>query len=71
MFLKNVMTVFPFQINETKQLFNRLSKLKPSMILEKEQADPRDVVHTSAEAKKRRILDQTRTEVLENIRKTL
>lgn len=70
MFLKNSMTVFPFQIGETKQLFNRLAKLKPSTILEKEHADPRDVVHTSAEAKKRRILVQTRTEVLENIRKT-
>ena len=64
------MTVFPFQINEVMHLYNRVSKLKPSTILEKEQGEPQDVVHISAEAKKRQILDQARTEVLDQIRKT-
>ena len=64
------MTVFPFQINEVMHLYNRVSKLKPSTILEKEQGEPRDVVHISAEAKKRQILEQARTEVLDQIRKT-
>ncbi len=64
------MTVFPFQINEVAHLYNRLSKLKHSTIIEKEQGEPQDVVHISAEAKKRQILDQARTGVLEQIRKT-
>jgi hypothetical protein len=64
------MTALPFQVNEVMHLFNRLSKLKPSAILEKDQGEPQDVVNISAEAKKRQIMDQARTEVLEQIRKT-
>ena len=64
------MMVFPFPLQEVSHLYNRLSKLKPSAIIEKEQSEPQDVVHISAEAKKRQILDQARTEVLEQIRKT-
>jgi hypothetical protein len=64
------MTVFPFQVNEVMHLYNRLSKLSPSVILDKEQSEPQDVVHISAEAKKRQILDQARTEVLDQIRNT-
>jgi hypothetical protein len=63
-------TVFPFQINEVMHLYNRLSKLKPSSILEKDQGEPQDVVQISAEAKKRQVLDQARSEVMEQIRKT-
>ena len=64
------MTVFPFQLNDVTRLHNRLAKLKPSSLLDKEQAEPGDVVRISAEAKKRQILDQARTEVLRQIRKT-
>ena len=64
------MTVFPFQINEVMHLYNRLSKLKPSSILEKDQTEPQDVVQISAEAKKRQVLDQARSEVMEQIRNT-
>jgi uncharacterized protein YabN with tetrapyrrole methylase and pyrophosphatase domain len=64
------MTVFPFQINEVMHLYNRLSKLKPSTILEKDQGEPQDVVQISAEAKKRQVIDQARSEVMEHIRKT-
>ena len=64
------MTVFPFQLNEMTHLHNRLSMLKLSSLLGKEQADPGDAVRISAEAKKRQIFDQTRTEVLRRIRKT-
>jgi hypothetical protein len=64
------MTVFPHQISEVMHLYNRLSKLKPSTILEKDQSEPQDVVQISAEAKKRQILDQARSEVIEQIRKT-
>jgi len=62
------MTVFPFQINEVMHLYNRVSKLKPSNILEKEQPEPQDIVHISTEGKKRQILEQTRSDVLERIR---
>jgi len=65
------MTIAPFQIHEVIQLYNRISKLKPSMILDKEeQVEPQDVVKISAEAKKKQILEQTRSEVLERIRVT-
>jgi hypothetical protein len=64
------MTVFPFQINEVMHLYNRHSKLKPSTILEKDQVEPQDVVQISAEAKKRQVLDQARSEVMEQIRNT-
>lgn len=63
------MTVFPFQINEVAHLYNRVSKLKPSTILEQDQAEPQDIVNISAEGKKRQVLDQARTEVLDQIRK--
>ena len=62
------MTVFPFQINEVMHLYNRVSKLKPSNILEKEQTEPQDIVRISTEGKKRQILEQTRGEVLDRIR---
>jgi hypothetical protein len=63
------MTVFPFQVNEVMHLYSRISKLKPSAILEKESGDPKDVVDVSAEAKKRQILGQARNEVLDYIKK--
>jgi len=62
------MTVAPFQIHEAVHLYNRLSKLKPSSLLEREQTEPQDVVQISAEAKKRQVLDQARSEVMEKIR---
>lgn len=62
------MTVTPFQISEAMHLYTRLAKLKPSTILEKEPSGPMDIVNVSAEAKKRQILDQARTEVMDKIR---
>jgi len=63
------MSVVPFQTNEVLQLYNRIAKLKSSMILEKEdQVEPQDVVNISAEAKKKQILEQAHSEVLERIR---
>lgn len=64
------MTVFPFQINEVMHLYNRVSKLKPSAILEKDQGGPKDIVNISSEGEKRQIMDQARTDVPDNIRKT-
>ena len=65
------MAVVPFQTHEVIQLYNRISKLKPSMILDKdEQVEPQDVVVISAEAKKKQILEQARSEVMERIRET-
>jgi len=62
------MTIFPFQINEAGHLYNRLAKLKPSAIVEAEHGEVQDEVNISAEAKKSKILEQTRTEVLAQIR---
>lgn len=62
------MTVFPFQVNEVMRLYTRISKLKPSTILEKEPQESQDIVNISAEAKKRQILAEAKNEVLERIR---
>jgi hypothetical protein len=64
------MSVFPFQMNEVVRLYNRVSKLNPSTILEKERGEPQDVVNISTEAKKKQILEKARSEVLERIRNT-
>jgi hypothetical protein len=63
------MTVSAFQMGEVVRLYNGISKQKPASILDREQEEPQDVVRISAEARKRQILDQTRTEVLAQIRK--
>lgn len=63
------MRVFPFQINEAMHVYNRVLKLKPSVLLEKEQEEPHDIVDISAEARKKQIIGQAKTEVLEKIRK--
>jgi hypothetical protein len=64
------MTIFPFQINEVLNLDNRVSKLKLSTILEKEQIEPQDRINISTEGRKRQIKDQARNEVLDRIRKS-
>ncbi len=65
------MAIAPFQTTEVVQLYNRIFKLNPSMILDKEeQTEPQDMVKISAEAKKKQIIEQARTEVLERIRNT-
>jgi hypothetical protein len=62
------MTVFPSQINEVIQIYNRVAKLKPSALVGKEHDGPQDAVTISAEAKKKQILSQAKDEVLERIR---
>jgi len=65
------MAIAPFQTTEVVQLYNRIFKLNPSMILDKEEkTEPQDMVKISAEAKKKQIIEQARTEVLERIRST-
>jgi hypothetical protein len=68
--LEKTVPVFPFQINEVMHLYNRLSKLKPSSVFDKDQGEPQDIVRISAEAKKRQVLAQARTEALEQSKKT-
>lgn len=63
------MTVFPFQIRGISDLYNRILKIRPSMP-EPVGGEPGDIVTISAEAKKQRILEEAKTEVLEQIRKT-
>lgn len=63
------MTMLPFQTNDVIQLHNRLSKIKLSTILNnREQSISKDLIDISFEGKKRQILDQARTEVLQKIR---
>jgi uncharacterized phage-associated protein len=58
----------PIQMNEMMRLYNRVAKLKPSSILEHEQGESLETVNTSTDAKKRQVLEQARTEVLDRIR---
>lgn len=62
------MTIFPFQLNEVMHVYSRALKLKPSVLLEKEQEEPKDIVNISEEAKKRQIMEQAKNEVLQRIR---
>jgi len=62
------MMIFSLQVNEAAQIYNRLAKLKPSTILEKEPNEPQDIVNISAEAKKKQVLEQAKREALERIR---
>ena len=62
------MTVMPFQMDEVGKLYNRVAKIKPATLLEKEQNEPQDVVTISAEGRKKQILEQTKSEVLERIK---
>jgi hypothetical protein len=63
-------TIFPFQLDEVARLDDRLSKLRPSAILEKDRGEPHDVVDISTKVKRRQVLGLTRSEVLEHIRNT-
>ncbi|MDA8389010.1 MAG: hypothetical protein M0Z58_10180 [Nitrospiraceae bacterium] len=64
------MTIFPFQINEMTRLYSRTMKLPASALTDSEtdQAEPKDVVMISSEAKKKQILDEAKGAVLERIR---
>ncbi len=62
------MTVSPFDVNEVVQVYGKTSKLKPSSLLDGEQAEPQDIVNISTEGKKKQILEQARNEVLERFR---
>jgi hypothetical protein len=62
------MTIFPHQISDVIQLYNRVSKLKPSTLLDREGDAPKDFVNISEEAKKQQILSQVKNDVLERIR---
>jgi hypothetical protein len=62
------MIIFPNQINDITHLYNRVAKLKPSTLLQKESDTPTDMVNISAEAKKTQILSQAKSEVLDRIR---
>ncbi len=64
------MTIFPNQISEVMHLYNRVAKMKPSTLLERESdsSGPKDMVSISEAAKKQQILSQAKSEVLERIR---
>ncbi|HMK49216.1 MAG TPA: hypothetical protein VK435_04125 [Thermodesulfovibrionales bacterium] len=62
------MSIFPYQVSEVVGLYNRISKINPTTIIEKEREDPQDVVNISTEARKRQVFEQARSEVMERIR---
>ncbi len=63
------MTINPFQINQMMQTYGRTLKLSPGTLLEKDQPEPEDVVMISSEAKKKQILEEAKSAVLERIRR--
>ncbi len=63
------MTVFPYQINEVAQLYNRISRFKTSSPPpEKDLHEPQDIVNISAEAKKMQIHAEINKNKLERIK---
>lgn len=63
------MTIYPFQLYELMHLYGRTSKLKNPSIIEKDEQEPQDVVNISSEAKKRQIIEETKKEVLQKLRR--
>ncbi|MEM2100272.1 MAG: hypothetical protein QXP45_02920 [Thermoproteota archaeon] len=66
--------LFPFQVNELTKVNSKYTKLKSSIekesiTPEKRQGEPVDTVHISSEAKRRLILQHTKSEIVERIRK--
>lgn len=62
------MTVLPSLIDNAIHGYIRVSKLKASDILEKDQEYPQDTVSISIKAKKMRVMEDAQKEVLEKIR---
>ncbi len=62
------MSIFPYQIGGIVNLYNRISKINPATIVEKENEEPQDVVNISSEARKKQILEKARNEVMERIK---
>lgn len=62
------MTIYPFQLYEMMHLYGRVSKLRNPSIMEKDEQEPQDMVNISTEAKKRKIIEETKREVLHKIR---
>ncbi len=62
------MTIFPHQIGDAVHLYSRVSKLKPSVLLERDNEPSRDRISISDEAKKQQVLSQAKTDVLDRIR---
>jgi hypothetical protein len=65
---------FPFQVNELTKIYSKYTKLKSSIekesiTLEKRQGEPTDTVQISSEAKRRFILEQTKSEIVDRIRR--
>ena len=61
------MTVFPFQIGEVTSLYHRVLKSR-DLSVETESTELKDVVTLSAEAKRQKILEETKSAVLSRIK---
>lgn len=64
------MTIFPYLVKEVIDNYGKVSRMRPLPVQESDREDLRDIVNISTEAKRRQILDQAKTEVLERIRET-
>jgi hypothetical protein len=65
-----VTTIFPHLVKEVIDNYGKMSRMRPLPVQENEREDLRDVVSISTEAKRRQILNQAKSEVLERIRET-
>jgi len=59
----------PVQFHDIIRFYERVNKLKPNFLSDRERETNPDLLNISAEAKKKLVLEQARTEVLEKIRK--
>jgi len=63
--------MLPLQLNEVVRLYNRMTKLKPTTLLEDEHGELGDILSISSEGRKKQILEQTKHEVLQRIKEAV
>ena len=63
------MSTIPIHFQEVIRFYERINKLRPTNSEEKGRKAGPDLLNISAEAKKRLVLDQARSEVLEILKK--
>jgi hypothetical protein len=63
------MSTIPVHFLEVIRFYERVNKLKPSLLADRLRSNSQDLINISAEAKKKLVLDQARNEVLEKIKK--
>jgi hypothetical protein len=63
------MSTLPVNFNEVIRFYERVNRLKPASFTDRGQNNSSDLLNISAEAKRRFVLKQAQSEVLEKIKR--